>query len=152
MPSLLSRCGGGGSITPQQGQYNSALTPITSGGGFGDASWLYVAGDAVLDLTNPALPLAAATGLYLISATYGVSGGGTAGRPFRGGLSINSSPPVVVSQDLTNPAGGFGIEGFVSAAVKLTAGTFIRFPFFNQDTANHNFNIVEAFVVFIPTS
>jgi hypothetical protein len=151
MPSLLGRCGGGGSFSATQGVYNAPNQSVGSGGSFGDAAWTYVSGDAVLDLSTPALPAAVATGLYLFSIDFSVVGGGVAGRTFQGNIQINTAFPRNMVSEITNPSGGFGITGHNSDAVVITAGQTLRFRLVNNDSFAHNMNMQEAHVVFIAT-
>lgn len=148
MPSLLSRCGGGGSLASQQGLYTADGGSIASGGN-GDGSWALSLGDALLDLTTPTLPTVLADGLYIVSADFQTNGGGTAGRPMRGSLVFNTTTPLSISMDIINPSGGFGAFGAVSGAARMPAGTFMRFAFFNQDTAAHTMVAQAIYVVFL---
>jgi hypothetical protein len=152
MPSLLGRCGGGGSFAPLQGFYNAPNQSVPSGGSFGDAAWAYLFNDAVLDLTNPAQPAVIATGLYIFTIAFSISGGGVAGRTFQGNIQLDTVPSRNMVSEVTNPSGGFGITGHNSDAVVMTAGETLRFRLVNNDSFAHNMNMQEAHVVFIPTA
>jgi len=146
----ISRCGGG-NFSPLQGVYNAPPVSIPSGGSFDDATWTYVFGDAVLDLTTPTAPKALATGLYLFSIQWFVTGGGTAGRSFEGNFQTLAPPAHNMNSYTLNPSDGSGIGGFVSEAIVMPAGQPFRLHFGNNDTAAHNFSSNEIDVVFIAT-
>lgn len=152
MPSLIGRCGGGGSFSPKQGVYNAPNQSVPSGGSFGDAVWTYQSGDAVLDLTAPAQPAAVATGLYIFNISFQVGGGGIAGRTFQGNIQLDTTFPRNMVSEVTNPSGGFSITGHNSDAAEMVAAQTLRFRLVNNDSFAHNMNITEAHVVFIPSS
>jgi hypothetical protein len=142
--------GSSAGITVQQGLYNAALASCAGVGGTLDASWTYITGDAVLDLTNPAAPTAVAAGLYLFSIGVQAQAGGIAGRPFDVNLYIGTTYPRHQEIDMINPAGGFGVWGQICDHVKMAAGNSIIVRFVNNDNTAHNMGIQEAHVVFIP--
>lgn len=143
--------GGGGGITPQQGVYNAGLASVPGVGGIVDASWTYLAGDAVLNLTNPAAPTAVATGLYLFSITVQAQGGGISGRPFDVNLYLGTTYPRHQEIDLINPVGGFGVWGQICDHAVMAATNSVIVRFVNNDNTAHSMGITEAHVVFIPT-
>lgn len=151
--NVIGRCGGGGgSFTASIGRYNAGFASVAGLGGTLDASWTYVDGAALLDLTAPTFPTVLAKGLYLWTIGWAVQGGGVAGRPFSCNLYQGfSGPPLYHEEDdLVNPVGGFGIFGTFGDSGILDAGTGVKVRFVNNDNGAHNMEIQEAHVVFIP--
>ena len=79
MPSLIGRCGGGGALSPQEGEYGTFGAPTIPAGTTQAFDWHHYAGASLLDLTNPSNPAVITRGVYAVSLTVSPAGVWTAG-------------------------------------------------------------------------
>jgi hypothetical protein len=115
---------GGGSV--QRELLNGLEVTIANGAG-GDLQWQHVSGDALLDLTDPALPLVVEEGVYAITVEVLPSADMTAGGAYQVSFDMDvnnedasvtaTSPPAVTA--ILAPATTVGMTYFCAAGAAL---------------------------------
>ena len=89
MPSLIGRCGGGGGLSPQEGEYGTFGAATIPAGTTAAFDWHHYSGAALLDLTTPSNPAVITQGVYAVSVTVSSASLWTPGVAY--GVQITAS-------------------------------------------------------------
>jgi hypothetical protein len=142
------RADSGGSMSGQQqlGVYHSDAVTV-SGSSNVVVSWVYDAGDAVLDLSAPTLPTVTSSGVWFVVCNFQGSGTWVSGNGLEGDLSTQL--PVLTRSLTTSLADNSAAvpRGTTAITAALTAGDQLRFALFNQTSFNRDVQMSSAYVM-----
>lgn len=136
--------GGGGSQAWRAANYSNAVSPDSAGASFSPLTWVNTGfgqvGADPLDLSTPTAPVAAATGLYVVSGTVYVNQGGSehAGKYATATLSVGNGNGQNDTRELVGlfEINNNGIAVPVAASYYLTAGDAIA-VYVSQDVGSN---------------
>ena len=142
------RADSSGSLAGQQqlGVYHSNTVTV-AGSSNVVVSWVYDAGDAVLNLSTPTLPTVTSSGVWFVVCNFAGSGTWVSGNGLEGDIATQL---LVLTRSIsTAVADNFGAvpRGTVAITAALSAGDQLRFNLFNQTLSNRDVQMSSAYVM-----